>query len=70
MTTAYLDTSALVRLLHTESHSKDLENYLRDNRVVLCTSDLSRTEVIKALGLTHYNEKLWRSFSQTSRFIP
>ncbi|MDR1185570.1 MAG: type II toxin-antitoxin system VapC family toxin [Coriobacteriales bacterium] len=64
MTEAYLDTSALVRLLHAECYSEDLEAYIRDNSIVLCTSDLSRTEVIKALGLAHYNEKaLTRFFS-------
>ncbi|MDR1422060.1 MAG: type II toxin-antitoxin system VapC family toxin [Coriobacteriales bacterium] len=69
MTTAYLDTSALVRLLHSEQYSDDLETYIDDDDITICTSDLSRTEVIKALGSEWYNrDVLARFFSDITVF--
>jgi predicted nucleic acid-binding protein len=62
MVSAYLDTSALVRLLHIEQYSHDLEAYIRDNSITICASDLSRTEIIKALGLARYNEEALTKF--------
>jgi predicted nucleic acid-binding protein len=61
-TAAYLDTSALVRLLHAERYSDDLEAYLNENDIAICTSDLSRTEIIKALGTARYDEKALERF--------
>jgi len=62
MPEAYFDTSALVRLLHEEQYSDSLKAFINNNRIDINTSDLSRTEVIKALGSDRYDEAALRRF--------
>jgi uncharacterized protein len=44
----YLDTSAAVKLVVTEVSSKALRTWLRDAKVPIVSSDLMRTELLRA----------------------
>lgn len=45
----YLDTSALVKLVAAEEHSGALRSWLEASETALVTSDLARTELVRAV---------------------
>ncbi len=45
----YLDTSALVKLVVLEEHSTDLHHWLTGGAVTAVSSDLARTELMRAV---------------------